>query len=131
MTRPNEYSIEHYVLSVRDAMGLGHWRIVIDSNEPEHEEGSTILGETRVEHYGYRAIMRLATSIFDDPDDVRRVVVHELTHLFLEHWAMDLDDSRGAALTPAHADMLEKGYERGIEGITSALAPFMPAWSDS
>lgn len=128
MTRTAEQqaALVDYVTAVQRSLGLDHWDIRVEDVEPDVST-DVVLGETMVEHFGYRATMRFRDdAVFGDPDEARRVVAHECAHLFIEHWALDVDEVIRVIVAPPHNVALERAFERSIEAITLALVPHIP-----
>ena len=120
MTKADRRKIHRYILTVAQAMNLGHWEIILSDGDPTDELGAAEVYSAR----GRRtAIVSVASDFLETPKSQQRhVIVHELVHV---HFACPDHVIHQSVSEEIHRAW-NVSCEYSIDAIAEVLAPFMP-----
>lgn len=127
MTDAEWVEAEAYFRQIANALGLQAWKFTL-SREPTSSDASATC---RVPYGSHRATINLAEnwrkrSVTDQRDDT----VHEVLHAHLAGAdnvvTVDLKSHLNPAVYTALWDNYERWSEVAVDGLTAAIAPFLP-----
>lgn len=121
-----------YLGHLADLMGLRDWTIGLANDPPQSDphDGHIVEGECLVS-YGRKVAMIAVPANWDDqaPDELRRVLVHELIHCHQEpvQWAFNTAANRlGFEAGSVARDAFTGAFEVAVDGIATAWARTLP-----
>lgn len=121
-----------YMRDLADIMGLRDWTISLEHAPPSSEphDGHKVQGECAVNYGRKSATISICPDWpEDDPEEVRRVVVHELLHCHVEpvQWAFNNAANRlGFEAGSVAREAFTDAFEVAIDGIAVAWAESLP-----
>ena len=122
----NQKQIKSYVDSCKEIMGLGHWEITVSPESAPDDSWADIEVSTNL----YHATIRFSPKLWDEkPEDVKRVVAHELIHIHqagIERLVETLEKPLGSSSYELVATVWDVESERSADSLSKVLAQLMP-----
>jgi predicted SprT family Zn-dependent metalloprotease len=122
----NHKQIKAYVDSCKEIMGLGHWEITVSPESAPDDSWADIEVSTNL----YHATIRFSPKLWDEkPEDVKRVVAHELIHIHqagVERLVETLEKPLGSAAYEMLSTVWDVESERSADSLSKVIAQLMP-----
>ena len=122
----NHKQIKVYVDSCKEIMGLGHWEITVSTESAPDDSWADIEVSTNL----YHATIRFSPKLWDEkPEDVKRVVAHELIHIHqagVERLVETLEKPLGSAAYEMLSTVWDVESERSADSLSKVIAQLMP-----
>ena len=122
----NHKQIKAYVDSCKEIMGLGHWEITVSTESAPDDSWADIEVSTNL----YHATIRFSPKLWDEkPEDVKRVVAHELIHIHqagIERLVETLEKPLGSSSYELVSTVWDVESERSADSLSKVLAQLMP-----
>lgn len=122
----NQKQIKAYVDSCKDIMGLRHWEITVSPDSAPDDSWADIEVSTNL----YHATIRFSPKLWDEkPEDVKRVVAHELIHIHqagIERLVETLEKQLGSAAYELLNTVWDVESERSADSLSKVMAQLMP-----
>ena len=133
-------AVEGYVRELRNALGLGHWSILLPDEYPS-DDPEGVWAEITPTEGRYRAKLRFGTGFFElDAEETRNTIVHELLHLHFNR-AGDVvrlgpyRQELGQTLYNSLHEQVKTEIEYGIDALATIIAKRLPLplekWPDA
>jgi hypothetical protein len=107
-------------------MGLGHWEITVSPESAPDDSWADIEVSTNL----YHATIRFSPKLWDEkPEDVKRVVAHELIHIHqagVERLVETLEKPLGSAAYEMLSTVWDVESERSADSLSKVIAQLMP-----
>jgi hypothetical protein len=107
-------------------MGLGHWEITVSTESAPDDSWADIEVSTNL----YHATIRFSPKLWDEkPEDVKRVVAHELIHIHqagVERLVETLEKPLGSAAYEMLSTVWDVESERSADSLSKVIAQLMP-----
>jgi hypothetical protein len=128
----DRHQLGEYLRELADLMGLRDWHLILADGPPESEptEGHRVQGECTVS-YGRKSATIAVSDDWagEDPDELRRVLVHELIHCHQEpvQWAFNNAANRlGFEAGSVAREAFTDAFEIATDGIAVPWAETLP-----
>ena len=122
----NNRQIKAYVDSCKEIMGLGHWEITVSPESAPDDSWADIEVSTNL----YHATIRFSPKLWDEkPEDVKRVVAHELIHIHqagIERLVETLEKQLGSSTYELLNTVWDVESERSADSLSKVVAQLMP-----
>lgn len=128
MTSKQEKSLVRYISDIGKEYGLTGWEIALSHDADDHNAAQVACV------YGRRIALLALSPDFATfpPEEQRRVILHELTHVHLDQVTTLVHDALPGLLGQPAFDAFIAGYRQAMEhstdAIAAAIADKFPLW---
>lgn len=118
--------LQAYIDDAKGLLGLSHWEIKVGKDTPPDDAWADI----EVSQNLYRAVIRFSQDLWKEkPDEIRRVIAHELIHCHyagVERLVDVVKESLGVGAGEVVDKIWDMESERGADSLSTAVAELLP-----
>ncbi len=118
--------VHEYVGQCKDLMGLGHWTVNISADPCTDDAWADVEVSTNL----YTATIRFSPKLWaEKPEDIRRVVAHELIHIHqagVERLVEALEKPLGSTAYELLSHVWDTESERSADSLSNVVAEVLP-----
>lgn len=118
--------LEAYIDIAKGLLGLSHWEIKVSNSTPDDDTWADV----EVSQNLFRATIRFSHDLWKEkPDEIRRVIAHELIHCHyagVERLVDVVKESLGAAAGEIVDKVWDMESERAADALSTVVAGLLP-----
>jgi len=118
--------LRSYLDQAKNILNLGHWEIKVSADPPPDDSWADI----EVSQNLYVATIRFSKTLWKEkPEEIRRVIAHELIHCHyagVERLVEVVQDALGTAAGGIVEKIWDVESERGADSLSTAVAELLP-----
>ena len=132
MTPARAAAIEAWLRAAYDQLGMRDYEVAFEPDRPPHDDG---LASTWTAEHAEMARVRVHAGFWDeDPDERRRLLLHEALHAPFQRLRQVVDEGLEGVLGASAAGVLDRLWihelERVVGKLERGLAPLFPPVPD-
>jgi hypothetical protein len=119
-------AVSAYVERCKEIMGLSHWEVKVSDLQPDDDAWA----EIEVSENLYQATIRFSKDLWKEkPEEIRRVVAHELIHIHqagVERMVDALEKPLGSSAYEVVLHVWDVESERCADSLSTVVAKVLP-----